>query len=39
MDTIDATEKRNVAIVDIPGELLTANMDEEVLMVLLCRME
>ena len=31
---IYATEERYVAIVDAPGELLTSDMDEEVLLVL-----
>jgi hypothetical protein len=32
--TIDAFEKREVAIVDVPGAYLTADMDEEVCMCL-----
>jgi hypothetical protein len=32
--TIDAFEGRDVAIVDVPGAFLTANMDEEVLLCL-----
>jgi hypothetical protein len=33
-ETIDAFEKREVAIVDVPGAYLTADMDEEVFMCL-----
>jgi hypothetical protein len=32
--TIDAFERRDVAIVDVPGAFLTADMDEEVIMCL-----
>jgi hypothetical protein len=36
--TIDAFEKREVAIVDMPGAYLTADMDEEVFMCLMGRL-
>jgi hypothetical protein len=32
--TIDAYEERDVAIVDVPGEFLSADMDEEVIMTI-----
>jgi hypothetical protein len=32
--TIDAFERRDVAIMDVPGAFLTADMDEEVIMCL-----
>ena len=31
---IGATESRDVAVVDVPGALLTANIDEEVIVLL-----
>jgi hypothetical protein len=37
--TIDVFEKREVAIVDVPGVYLTADMDEEVFMCLRGRLE
>jgi hypothetical protein len=32
--TIDAFEERDVAIVDVPGACLSADMDEEVIMTI-----
>jgi hypothetical protein len=32
--TIDAVEGRDVALVDVPGAFLSANMDEEVIMTI-----
>jgi len=32
-DTIDAYEKRHVAVVDLPGAFLGANMEDYVIMV------
>ena len=31
-DTIDAHEKRNVGIINVPGEFMTANINEDVKM-------
>jgi hypothetical protein len=36
--TVDAFERREVAIVDVPGAYLTANMDEEVFMCIMGRL-